>query len=214
VSTQGPSEVSSGASGPTRPGRAAGGGSTRPPGAIQPVRALAVILIAAVVVVVVLARMSGAHLTAAPSTTRVATTTVPTTRPGPTTSTPTTAVVATTTTTTIPPSSVLVLVLNGWTTRHAALYYKNQLAPHGYDLRVPIYAATDTNQDSGVFFVHAQYEPTALVIAGDLGIPSAAVVAPSSTNDTALTPADLDEADVIVLVGANISGKVPAGYNG
>ena len=70
-----------------------------------------------------------------------------------------------TTTTTLPPSSVLVLVLNGWQTEHAALFYKNQLAPQGYDLRAPADAATDDNTVSEVFYVHPQYEPNAIAIA-------------------------------------------------
>lgn len=109
---------------------------------------------------------------------------------------------------------MLVLVLNGWSTRHAALYYKNRLAPYGFDLLTPIDAATADNKQSLVFYEHSQYQAVALTIAQDLSIPTANVVAPSSTNDSALTETDQAAADVIVLVGEDISGKVPTGYNG
>jgi hypothetical protein len=213
VSTHGPSEVPPGA-GPPRPPGAPGGGSHRAPGAIQPLRAVLVLLVAVLVAVVVLARLGGTHASQALPAHKT-TTTVHKSSARTTTSTSTTVVgTSTTTSTTIPASSVVVLVLNGWTTRHAALFFMKRLVTFGYDLRVPIDAATADNQVSMVFYVHAQYEPSALAIAGDLDIALSDVVAPSSTNDSALTTADTDSADVIVLVGGNISGRVPVGYNG
>ena len=200
-----------------QPGGPPGTGPHRSPGAIQPVRAVLVLLVAALVAVVVLARLGGAGATITPITPASKVTTTTTTAPvASAASTTTTAnVVGTsTTTTTIAPSHVLVLVLNGWTTRHAALYFKNRLAFFGYDLLVPVDAVSDTNQTSKIFYVHAQYEPTALAIAGELDLPASDVLAPSSGNDSALVTADLNSADVIVLVGEDISGRVPAGYNG
>jgi hypothetical protein len=172
-----------------------------------------VLLVAVLVAVVVLARLGGTHTSAAPPA-RATSTTVATGPSRTIASTSTTVVgTSTTTTTTIPTSSVLVLVLNGWTTMHAALYFKDKLATFGYDLRVPIDAVTDTNKTSQVYYVHPQYEATALAIAGDLDLPATDVVATTST-DAALTSTDIDSADVILLVGEDISGRVPAGYNG
>ena len=177
-------------------------------------RAVLVLMAAVLVAVVVLARLGGTHTSGALPVHQT-TTTVHKGAARTTTSTSTTVVgVSTTTSTTIPVASVVVLVLNGWTTEHAALFFKNRLATFGYDLRSPIDAATSDNKTSSVFYVHARYEPSALAIAGELSIPSADVVAPASTNDSALTTTDINSADVIVLVGENISGKVPVGYKG
>jgi hypothetical protein len=181
------------------------------------VRAVLVLLVAALVAVVVLVRLGGAGTGVTPITpaSKVNSTTTTARVAAPTSTTTTTTVVGpSSTTTTIAPSHVLVLVLNGWTTRHAALYFKNRLAFFGYDLLVAADAANATNQTSTIFYVHAQYEPTALAIAGELDLPATDVLAPSSSNDSALVTANLNSADVIVLVGEDISGRVPAGYNG
>jgi hypothetical protein len=214
VSNQGPSEGAPGQTGASRrPGARGGGPPQRPPGAIQPLRAVLVLLVAVLVAVVVLARLGGTHSNAAPPNRTTSTTS--STPPSRTIASTSTTVVgtSTTTTTTIPTSSVLVLVLNGWTTSHAALFFKNKLATFGYDLRVPIDAVTSNNKTSRVYYVHPQYEATALAIAGDLDLPATDVVAVSST-DAALTSTDIESAYVILLVGEDISGRVPAGYNG
>lgn len=171
------------------------------------------LVLAVVVAVAVLARMSSSPTTAA-SSTHHNTTTTPA-KVAATTSTTagtTSTTLPATTTTTLPPSSVLVLVLNGWTTEHAALFYKNQLAPVGYDLRAPADAATDDNTVSEVFYTHPQYEAVAASIAARLGLLPSRVLAPIPADDSALTTADIAAADVIVLVGEDISGKVPVGY--
>ncbi|HTW10790.1 MAG TPA: hypothetical protein VME46_25040 [Acidimicrobiales bacterium] len=182
-------------------------------------RALLVLVVAAVVAVVVLARLAGGPAgSAATPTTSLQTTTSTSAKTGPSTvsspTTTTTVVTPAATTTTIAPSHVLVLVLNGWTTYHAALYFKNQLSFYDYDLKVPEDAETDTNTRSLVFYTHAQYEPSATQIAKDLHLSPSAVVAPSPTNDGALTVSYIDSADVILLVGEDISGRVPSGYKG
>ena len=185
------------------------------PGAVQPFRALAIVALAVVVAVVVLARMttSPAKAVAAhsPSATR---TTIPATRAGPTTSTTTTTVPATTTSTTLAPSSVTVAVLNGWTTAHGALYFQHQLAAQGYDTRAPANAISDTNKTSEVFFTSVAYRANALAIASFLKLPATSVLAPTTSNDVAVPPYYLSGTDIILLVGGDISGRVPAGYGG
>jgi len=183
-----------------------------------------VLAAAVVIAVLVLARMSGAPSPAASAakhpTTAATTTTrgqhtsgAPTTMPGRSSLT-TTSTQPTTTTTTVPPSSVLVQVLNGWTTLHAALYYKNQLAKYGYDLRTPLDAATSDNTVSEVFYEHPQYAASALAVASEIGVTSSDVVAPTTANDSALTASTQASSDVIVLVGEDISGRVPENYQG
>ena len=172
------------------------------------------LLVAGVLAVVVLGRMGGTGGTAA-LTKRTTTTTVPVTRAATTTTTSTpVTTLPTTTTTTVAPSSVLVQVLNGWTTLHGALYFKNQLQPHGYDVLVPLDALTNTIKSSVVFYVHPAYAASAMAIAQDLGIPPSAVVAPTTQNDSAVPATDLTQADVVVLIGKDISARVPAGYKG
>ncbi|HMK97571.1 MAG TPA: LytR C-terminal domain-containing protein [Acidimicrobiales bacterium] len=202
------------------PGPAGGGGSPgrgAPPSVNRLLRGGLVLIVAVVVAVVVIARLgsttkpaSSAHLTTTTTTTKAAVSTTATTAP-PGSSTTT---LPATTTTALPPRTVLVRVLNGWTTRHAALYFKNQLATFGYDLGVPIDAATSDNKISQVFYLHPQYLASALAIASELGIAASSVLAPTTANSSALTAADEASTDVIVVVGEDISGKVPVGYNG
>jgi hypothetical protein len=126
----------------------------------------------------------------------------------------TTTVATTTTSTTLPPSSVTVLVLNGWTTPHAALYFQHQLAAKGYDTRAPANALSSTNKTSEVFYTSPAYRSNALAIAAALSLPSTDVAAPTATNDVAVPAVDLSGADIVLLVGGDISGRVPVGYNG
>lgn len=199
---------------PSGPGgnRPAGGRS----GAVQPFRALAIVALALVVAVVVLARMptSPARPAAArsgPTTTREATST--TTAPSATSTTATT-LPPTTTSTTLAPSSVTVAVLNGWTTAHGALYFQHQLSARGYDTRAPANAVTDTNKTSAVFFTSVAYRANALAVASFLGLPATSVLAPTASNDAAIPPYYLSGTDIIVLIGADISSRVPANYGG
>lgn len=196
------------------------GAPQRPPSpprgraSIQPARALLVVGVAVLVAVLVLARMTSsppkAVAAAHSTTTTTAGATSSTTPP----STTTTTVATTTTSTTLPPSSVTVLVLNGWTTYHAALYFQHELAAKGYDTRAPANAISDTNKTSQVFFTSPAYQANALAIASALALPAAAVVAPTATNDAAVPASELSGADIILLVGGDISVRVPAGYNG
>ncbi len=209
MSVQGPPD-GPGSSGP--PGNP-GGSPTRPGATSQPLRAALVVVVAVAIAVGVLVRMSPAHSSASPSGTThpaaVSTTTVPhaTTTP---------AVVSTTTTTTVtvPPSTVTVLVLNGWTTRHAALYFQKKLAGDGYDTLAPNNALDETNTTTSVFVVSPADSATGTAIAELLGLSSSAVVTPSATNDSAIPATLLHQADIVVVVGGDISKQVPVGYNG
>ncbi len=194
------------------------GGSPPParPGATsQPFRAALVVVVAVAIAVGVLVRMSPAHSSSSPPGTThpaaVTTTTVPT---GTATTSP--AVVTTTSTTavTAPPSSVTVLVLNGWTTRHAALYFQKKLAGDGYDTLAPNNALNETNATTSVFVVAPSDTATGTAIAELLGLSSSAVVTPSPTNDSAIPTTLLHQADIVVVVGGDVSKQVPVGYNG
>ncbi len=155
--------------------------------------------------------MGGTHRSAAATTTAHHPTTTATTLAPPVVS----SVATTTTSTTVPPTGVKVLVLNGYTKYHAALYFKNQLAALGYDTLAPMDAVTSTNLTSTLFVVNPADRDNALALArSPLGLPASAVVAPSPTNDSAVPPARLHLADLVLLVGADISGRVPARYNG
>jgi hypothetical protein len=202
---------------PAAPGPPGGGLPPRRPGAVQPLRAAAVIVVAVVVAVVVLARM-GQPTTAVASKRPSSSTRAPTTTTAPAASTSvpatSTSAATTTTTTTVAPSSVTVLVLNGWTTPHAALYFKNKLASFGYDTRAPANAISDTNTTSQVFVVQPAYRANALAIAAAVHLPASAVVAPNKVNDVAVPTADLTGTDIVLLVGKDISSQVPAGYTG
>jgi hypothetical protein len=213
VSVQGPPD-GPGSSGP--PGNP--GGSPRPtrPGATsQPLRAALVVVVAVAIAVGVLVRMSPGHSSALPPGTThpaaVSTTTVPSA-----TTTPAVVSTSTTTTTTVPPSTVTVLVLNGWTTRHAALYFQKKLAGDGYDTLAPSNALDETNTTTSVFVVAPSDSATGTAIAELLGVsnPVSAVVAPTATNDSAISATLLHQADIIVVVGGDISKQVPAGYIG
>jgi len=193
--------------GPTSSAR----GSGPQPGGLRPLRAVAIVVLAVVVGLVVLARMSSSPSSVAASRpTR-------TTRPVPTTAgvAKTTTTVPTTTPTTVAPTNVRVLVLNGYTKYHAALYYKNKLAALGYDTLAPMDAITSTNMTSTIFVITPSDRANALALArSPLGLPASDVVAPTLANDSAVPTARLHLADLILLVGADISSRVPAGYNG
>jgi hypothetical protein len=209
VSIQGPDGP--GSSGP--PGGPGGPPpSTRPGATSQPLRAALVVVVAVAIAVGVLVRMSPAHSAASPTGTThpaaASTTTVPsaTTTPA--------VVTTTTTTTTVPPATVTVLVLNGWTTEHAALYFQKKLAGDGYDTLAPNNALDETSTTTSVFVVAPSDSTTGTAIAELLGLPSSAVVVPSATNDSAIPASLLHQADIIVVVGADISKQVPVGYTG
>ncbi|MGH9107503.1 MAG: LytR C-terminal domain-containing protein [Acidimicrobiales bacterium] len=175
---------------------------------MQPLRAAVVVLVAVAVAVVVLARMGGV-----PNAVAVAKETSTTHRPRPAlTPTTTSTTVAPTTTTTLAPSSVTVLVLNGWTTNHAAKFFKTKLAGLGYDTRAPEDALSSTNRSSNIFVVSPSFRSNALTIAGLVHLPASAVVSPAPTNDAAVPPSDLTGVDLVLLVGQDISAQVPSGY--
>ena len=213
MSVQGPPDAP-GSPGP--PGGQGGPASpTRPGATSQPLRAALVVVVAVAIAVGVLVRMSPAHSSASPSgTTHPATATTTTVPTGPTTTTP--AVVSTTTTTavTVPPSAVTVLVLNGWTTEHAALYFQKKLAGDGYDTLAPNNALNETNTTTSVFVVAPADSATGTAIAELLGLSPSAVILPSPTNDSAIPATLLHQADIVVVVGSDISKQVPVGYNG
>jgi hypothetical protein len=177
-----------------------------------------VVVVAVAIAVGVLVRMSPAHSSASPpGTTHPAAVTTTTVPAGTATTTP--AVISTTTTTTaitVPPSTVTVLVLNGWTTEHAALYFQKKLAGDGYDTLAPNNALDETNTTTSVFVVTPADSATGTAIAEVLGVsdPLTAVVAPSAINDSAIPASVLHQADIIVVVGGDISKQVPAGYTG
>jgi hypothetical protein len=208
---------------PNDPGPIGPGGTPPPPSRrnSQPLRAIVIVIVAVAIAVVVLARMSPAKSTASPTQSTVSTTTTTTTTISgsgtttTTTSTSTTLPTSTTTTTTVPASSVTVLVLNGWTTPHAALYFQQKLAKHGYDTLAPENAATNTNKTSYIYVANGTRQSTnAYEVAGIVGVGPSQVVVPNATNDAAIPPASLHQADLIVLVGEDISGQVPTGYSG
>jgi len=216
VSVQGPPDA------PGGPGPSGGPGGpaspTRPGATSQPFRAALVVVVAVAIAVGVLVRMSPAHSSASPpGTTHPAAVTTTTVPAGTATTTP--AVISTTTTTTaitVPPSTVTVLVLNGWTTEHAALYFQKKLAGDGYDTLAPNNALDETNTTTSVFVVTPADSATGTAIAEVLGVsdPLTAVVAPSASNDSAIPASVLHQADIIVVVGGDISKQVPAGYTG
>ena len=199
------------------PGAAGGPPPPRGPRGSQPLRAVVVVVVAVAVAVLVLARMSTPHSTAAPTTS--AGTTATTSQQAASTSTSgttsTTVATSSTTTTTVAPSSVTILVLNGWTTPHGALYFQKKLASHGYDTLAPNNAAADTVRLSKIYITNGTPKSTnAYQVAGIVGVGPAAVVYPSPANAPAVPPSLLHVSDLVVLVGADISGQVPPGYNG
>ena len=156
----------------------------RPAGTSQPLRAALVVVVAVAIAVGVLVRMGPAHSSASPPrTTRPAA--VSTTLPRATT-TPAVVTTTTTSTTAVPPSTVTVLVLNGWTTRHAALYFQKKLAADGYDTLAPNNALDETNTTTSVFVVAPADSATGTAIAELLGLSPSAVVVPSASNDSAI----------------------------
>ena len=175
------------------------------------------VVVAVAIAVGVLVRMSPAHSSASPSGTThpaaVTTTTVPagtvTTLPSVVTTTSTTAVTAR-------PSTVTVLVLNGWTTAHAALYFQKKLAGDGYDTLAPNNALDEANATTTIFVVAPADSATGTAIAELLGVsdPQTAVIAPTATNDSAVPATFLHQADIVVVVGSDISKQVPVGYTG
>jgi hypothetical protein len=102
-------------------------------------------------------------------------------------------------TTTLPPSKVTVLVLNGFTVRHAALFFQHKLVSDGYDTLAPTNATTETNKTSQVFVI---------------SLPSSAVLTPTPANDVAVPSTLLHQADLVLVVGGDISNQVPADYKG
>jgi LytR cell envelope-related transcriptional attenuator len=107
-------------------------------------------------------------------------------------------------------------VLNGWTTPHGALYFQSKLSKAGYDTLAPNNAATDTVQLSKIYIAKGTPKSTnAYQVAGIVGVgPAAVVLKPTPENAPAIPPSMLSLADLIVLVGKDISGQVPAGYSG
>jgi hypothetical protein len=105
-------------------------------------------------------------------------------------------------------------VLNGWTTRHAALYFQKKLAADGYDTLAPNNALNETNATTSVFVVTPADSATGTAIAELLGLAASAVALPSPTNDSAVPTTLLHQADIIVVVGGDISKEVPVGYSG
>lgn len=175
-----------------------------------------VVVVAVLVGVFVLARTGGAPTTAA---THLPSTSAPTTVPVRTVVTKPTVVTtgAPTTkapTTTLPPSKVTVLVLNGFTVRHAALFFQHKLVSDGYDTLAPTNATTETNKTSQVFVISPGYSTNALAIAAYLGLPSSAVLTPTPANDVAVPSTLLHQADLVLVVGGDISNQVPADYKG
>jgi hypothetical protein len=197
--------------GPPGPPTGPGQGPVRP---FQPVRAAAVVIGALAVGVAVLARMGGGHSLAStvPSTTSQNGTTTTTSAPvSPTSS---TTVPAATTTSTIAPSKVTVLVLNGGSTYHAALFFQTRLQGYGYDTLSPADATAETYKTTEIFHIETAARPNALEIAQLLGAPATSVATPNDTDEGAIPTGDRTAADVIVVVGADISKQVPANYNG
>ena len=192
------------------------GTPARGPRSSQPLRAVAVVVVAVVIGVLVLARMSTPGSTAATTSSSTGTpTTAVSARTTSTSTTSTTVATSSTTTTTVPPSSVTILVLNGWTTPHGALYFQTKLSKHGYDTLAPNNAATNTVQLSRIYICKGTAQSTnAYQVAGIVGVGPAAVVHPTPANAAAIPPSMLQLADLVVLVGKDISGQVPAGYTG
>lgn len=185
-----------------------GAGQVRP---FQPVRAAAVVIGAVAIGVAVLARMGGGHSVAStvPLTTGHHGTTTTTSSSVPSSST----TLPTTTTTTIAPGKVTVLVLNGGTTYHAALFFQTRLQGDGYDTEAPADATAETYKSTEVFPIEKAARPNAVAIAHLLAVSASSVVTPSDTNEGAIPASDRQAADVIVVVGADISTQVPADYN-
>jgi cytoskeletal protein RodZ len=183
----------------------------------QPLRAVVVVIVAVVIGVLVLARMSTPGGTAAATTSSSTATPTTVASSGTTTSSTTSTTVATssTTTTTVAPSTVTILVLNGWTTPHGALYFQMKLSKQGYDTLAPNNAATNTVKLSKIYICKGTAKSTnAYQVAGIVGVGPAAVVHPTPENAAAVPPSMLQLADLVVLVGEDISGQVPAGYSG
>jgi hypothetical protein len=110
---------------------------------------------------------------------------------------------------------VTVLVLNGWTTSHGALYFQTKLSKHGYDTLAPNNAAVNTVKLSKILIAKGTAASTnAYQVAGIVGVGPAAVEKLTPANDSAVPPSMTQLADLIVLVGEDISGQVPAGYTG
>jgi hypothetical protein len=171
--------------------------------------------VAVLVGVFVLARTGSVPTTAAthlPPTT--AATTTPTTRVSTRTTLSTSTSTTTAPPTTLAPSKVTVLVLNGWSVRHAALFFQHKLAADGYDTLAPTNATTGTNKSSQIFVVNPGDSANALAIASLVGAPSSAVLTPTPANDSAVPASMLHQADLVLVIGGDISKQVPAGYNG
>lgn len=186
----------------------AGPGGRHPAAVAKPFRAFLVVLLGLVVGVAVLADQgSSPKVTAAtgPSTTvvhraAVTTTTVPATTLPPT------------TTTTVPPSSVKVLVLNGWTTAHGALYFQKKLQAEGYDTLAPYNATSSSIKTSQVLYSSSRYLVNAADIAQQMQVPASGVRLASPSDASAVPSNLLGQAEVIVVIGQDISNQVPPNY--
>jgi hypothetical protein len=103
-------------------------------------------------------------------------------------------------------------VLNGGTVFHAALYFQTKLGAAGYDVRAPANATSETNKLTEIFVVDPAVRSNAYEIAQLIKASPSSVMTPSTTNDSAVPPGMLDAADVIVVVGADISAQVPPNF--
>jgi hypothetical protein len=175
-----------------------------------------VVVVAVAIGVLVLARMNAPRSTAATTSSGTSTTTtVASARSTTTSTTSTTVPTSSTTTTTVAPSTVTVLVLNGWTTPHAALYFQTKLSKQGYDTLAPNNAATNTVKLSEILIAKGTAKSTnAYQVAGIVGVGPSQVEKLSPANDTAVPASMVSLADLIVVVGEDISHQVPAGYSG
>lgn len=194
-------------SGPAAPGGPTGRRPAPRPRPFKPARAAAVIVLAAGVGVAVLSRMGGAHLAASTTST-----TAPVVTRSSTTTTATSTTVPPSTTSTLAPAKVTVLVLNGGTVFHAALYFQTRLGAAGYDVRAPANATSETNKLTEVFVVDAAARDNAFAVAQLLKASPSSVMTPTATNDSAVPAGMLDAADLVVVVGADISGQVPPNF--
>jgi hypothetical protein len=175
--------------------------------AVNAKRAFAVTAALVLVGLVTMARMEGGPARPAVAAAVVNTTT-------------TTTVVTTTTTgvattsSTIAPGTVAVAVLNGAGTAHGATYYQQKLAALGWKTLAPADAKLSNLPASQLFVVSAAYEQAAATLAHQLGLPDSDVVTPTSANDAAVPPSDLQQADLVLLIGMDLASQVPAGYSG
>ena len=94
------------------------------------------------------------------------------------------------------------------------MYFQRKLSAAGYDTLAPTNATTETNKSAQIFVVSPGDSANALAIAALLGAPPSAVVTPTPGNDSAVPASMLHQADLVLVVGGDISKQVPAGYKG